>query len=458
MLRQGNDNSAGTVLSFKVKNLGRIAEADFTAAPLTILVGQNNTGKSYLASLIWLLARPEIAPFTDTKNTGVKWLDVLISRFEKEGQEAVAKYSVGPEQASQCVEYLQSLYHEKFAELLGRLFSYEGFEESSIQLRLSNEFETFEISISRTSPGGVDAKPSERQRYVNVKFSSDGNTVRQFRFPSSKNFPRNLYIHRVLFECAALALFGRDWQSYRNPVYIPAARTGLMLTIRSLIAERLDFDSERETVLPLPIADFVSTFVRAGAFASKPKAPVASWLEDTVLNGTLDISEDEVPSFAYVPAHSSRRVPLHATSSMITEMAPFIHLIKYNAGGHFIFEEPEAHLHLSAQRQMARAIARLLNAGAKFTITTHSDTFVQQINNLMRLHGHPDRQGLLTQYGYDESDVIDPSKARAYEFTQTTNGTEITELNRTDEGFVVPSLNETLISLTRETIDFNEEE
>lgn len=163
------------MLSFKVKNLGRIAEADFTAAPLTILVGQNNTGKSYLASLIWLLAKPEVAPFTDTKNTGVKWLDVLIGRFEKDGQDAVVKYSVGQEQASQCVEYLQSLYQERFADLLRRLFSYEGFEESSIQLRLSNEFEPFDISISRTSPGGGDAKLSERQHYVLVKFSADGN-------------------------------------------------------------------------------------------------------------------------------------------------------------------------------------------------------------------------------------------------------------------------------------------
>ena len=446
------------MLSFKVKNLGRIAEADFTAAPLTILVGQNNTGKSYLASLIWLLAKPEVAPFTDTKNTGVKWLDVLIGRFEKDGQDAVVKYSVGQEQASQCVEYLQSLYQERFADLLRRLFSYEGFEESSIQLRLSNEFEPFDISISRTSPGGGDAKLSERQHYVLVKFSADGKTLRQFRFPSSRKYPRNLYIHRVLFECAALALFGYDWPSYRSPVYIPAARTGLMLTMRSLIAERLDFDTDRETVLPLPIADFVSTFIRAGAFAPKAKAPVARWLEDTVLNGTLNVGEEEIPSFTYVPAHSSREVPLHATSSMITEIAPFIHLIKYNAGGHFIFEEPEAHLHLSAQRQMARAIARLLNDGAKFTITTHSDTFIQQINNLMRLHGHPDREALLTQYGYDENDVIDPNRTRAYEFVQTSNGTKITELNRTEEGFVVPSLNETLISLTQETIEFNEDE
>ncbi len=40
---------------------------------------------------------------------------------------------------------------------------------------------------------------------------------------------------------------------------------------------------------------------------------------------------------------------------MITELAPYLIELKANVvGKHFILEEPEAHLHLEAQREMAR--------------------------------------------------------------------------------------------------------
>ncbi|MCB9552837.1 MAG: hypothetical protein H6705_13325 [Myxococcales bacterium] len=39
--------------TLKVEDFGRIAAAEVTVKPLTVLVGRNNSGKSYLASLIW---------------------------------------------------------------------------------------------------------------------------------------------------------------------------------------------------------------------------------------------------------------------------------------------------------------------------------------------------------------------------------------------------------------------
>lgn len=120
---------------------------------------------------------------------------------------------------------------------------------------------------------------------------------------------------------------------------------------------------------------------------SPDRSSLVDWLQSRVIHGEIEASSDEIPAFSYRGEGMDVALPLHATSSMITEMTPFLLVLKGRfSTGLLIFEEPEAHLHLSAQRAMARAIARLLNSGMRMVITTHSDTFLQQINNLMALH------------------------------------------------------------------------
>jgi hypothetical protein len=176
------------------------------------------------------------------------------------------------------------------------------------------------------------------------------------------------------------------------------------------------------------------------------------------MHGKIEASEDEVPSFAYVPENTNMSVPLHAASSMITELAPFLILLKQGSSRQIIFEEPEAHLHLSAQRSMARALARLVNSGVNVLVTSHSDTFVQQINNLMHLYSHPQRSELMKALGYEDDDLINPQDAKAYEFSESGDKTHVAEVKREVEGFVVPTLNDTLAKLANETIALQEGE
>ena len=49
-----------------------------------------------------------------------------------------------------------------------------------------------------------------------------------------------------------------------------------------------------------------------------------------------------------------------------------------------IIEEPEAHLHPAAQTQMAVTLGRLVRAGIRVLVTTHSDWLLKEIGNLMR--------------------------------------------------------------------------
>ena len=106
---------------------------------------------------------------------------------------------------------------------------------------------------------------------------------------------------------------------------------------------------------------------------------------------------------------------------------------------------------------MARALARLVNSGVNVLVTTHSDTFVQQINNLMHLYSHPRKSELMQELGYEEADLINPEHAKAYEFSDDGEKTKVSEVKKEPGGFMVPSLNDTLVKLARETIALHED-
>lgn len=89
-------------------------------------------------------------------------------------------------------------------------------------------------------------------------------------------------------------------------------------------------------------------------------------------------------------SYNNRVLPIKATASGQTEAWPFFVIAATYGmlyrGGLFYFEEPETHLHPSAQLEIANVIALLVNRGQQFTITTHSPFFLYVINNYIMRH------------------------------------------------------------------------
>ena len=163
---------------------------------------------------------------------------------------------------------------------------------------------------------------------------------------------------------------------------------------------------------------------------------VVDFLETNVLRGEIEIERDgEVtyPEISYAPVSGQPgmgKFPFHKTSSMVSELAPVILFLKYlvRPGDLLVLEEPESHLHPASQRQMARGMARLVNAGVRVIITTHSDYFVGQINNLLKLSRASKRKR--ANEGYDAVDCLKPEDVSAYHFRldDKSGGSRIEEL------------------------------
>ena len=141
-------------------------------------------------------------------------------------------------------------------------------------------------------------------------------------------------------------------------------------------------------------------------------------LNDLLGGGTFRSSNGQL---VYSPRKKRNQpkivVPLYIASSSLKSLFLVDMYINHVAGKNqiLIIDEPELNLHPDNQVKFARLIARLVNAGVKVLLTTHSDYIVREINNLISLYGAgDDREELLNRYRLNEQDMLIPDQVRAY--------------------------------------------
>ena len=205
--------------------------------------------------------------------------------------------------------------------------------------------------------------------------------------------------------------------------YLPASRSGILLghkTLSSLIvgrASRAWIEPMNVPRLPGVITDLIQSLLLLGQRDNPPAnlSAIVQFLESNVTQGRIDIHNRlEYPEINY--ANESGTFQLHQVSSTISEIAPLVLFLKYliEPGNLFILEEPESHLDPANQRHLARAIAMMVNAGVRVLLTTHSDIFLNQINNLMKIRDLSSEE--LGKRNYTEEDVLQPESVGAYLF------------------------------------------
>lgn len=116
-------------------------------------------------------------------------------------------------------------------------------------------------------------------------------------------------------------------------------------------------------------------------------------------------------------------VNMSAVASSIKEISPLLFLLKNHSGTNvaICLEEPEAHLHPSMQIQVADLIAECINNGFLFHITTHSDYFMDRLNQLIKLGNiRKKNETTFKEYcaanGLSEKTFLDGDNVKAYFF------------------------------------------
>ena len=156
---------------------------------------------------------------------------------------------------------------------------------------------------------------------------------------------------------------------------------------------------------------------------------------DNIIEG--QIVADVQSGLLYKEKEEQENTPMYLTSSMVNEAAPlYLALTARNRYRRFIIDEVEASLHPEKQRELVRFLNRLYNKGCKFVISTHSDTFVNKLNNLAVLSNYIQKtkdENALNNFELEKNDLINIDQLFVYEFEHMENGKCIVQQKTFDE-------------------------
>ena len=420
-----NDCLRSRRIQIGVRNFGPIAHGLVDLRPLTVFVGPSNTGKTYLSILAYALHRSlggfqrlplshqsvnfpgdliGYRPGQDVRGSeALEALDRLRCDLLRAIDQTAVKYSDLPATVRSNMEAVlrdpDRLGSDVVLELKRCLDARAtsdfirtpaGRQEANITLRVSEGGqELWHCAINLTDDRVAASGGIEDMALIGKDAPSDDAKRVEF-LRGQRQSPT------VVFGTDFLAMVTAADDREGRMHYLPAARAGIMQSYRviagSLIARSTTGRPDRVAHVPSlsgVVADFMQ---RIALYSPEDEDPelreLASALEEETLTG--HIGARTLPGgysdFAYRPLGTEQDIRLTRASSMVSELAPVVLFMRgvIRIGDTLVIEEPEAHLHPAAQTRMAVTLARLVRAGVRVLVTTHSDWLLKEIANLMR--------------------------------------------------------------------------
>ena len=444
-------NTQHPKIEIAVENFGPIAKANIDLRPLTVFIGPSNTGKTYFATLVYALhgafnGLSDTSLLSPVKSRIMAILSKLLTDLptpKEEIQEILNK--LGIRERAFKLSDLSKEIHQK----LGVIITDTDFFREELQDELKNCFDLNSISELMRLTGeqrnetivllGIGEK---NQEYWNIKMRVSGSEVNLnsstlldsptyddiVLLPEGWSASGELLIDDNRVRVSSFGYTGMQESRY----YLPAARSGIMQSHRiiatSLVKRTTRVGLERFPEVPTlsgVIAEFMEKIILYDDNKKIRNAEVrhlADTLETEVLAGQVRIkpSASGYPDFRYLPQGTNQEMRLSQTSSMVSELAPLVLYLRslVRSGDTLIIEEPEAHLHPSAQADMAVILARLVRSGVKVIITTHSDWLLEEIGNLTL-------EGLIGEQTNEVANWLLPEEVGAWHFRKDESVKEI---------------------------------
>ena len=440
-------------LELKVTNFGPIARAAIDLRPMTVFVGPSNTGKSYLAILIYALHKFFSGRIFDSgfefeqgshsifRMSSLLEEDRPLSRGEVD---ALNSWAVGIWESGETrrvgtlppelPESVAGLVRERLRGIQGLVEYLDAamsrcFDIESTTSLVRNEIqEGMSVTINRPIAAAESIKyeytrrgdfshleaivPDATPLYrANSRTDPESyfymSRLRAFRSgdAGAVSARERAYVASGLLGILADEYGAANLRSLTDrSYYLPADRTGIMhahkVVVSSLVARsRRGALGPERPLPPLPevLADFLQILIDLGdrpRVRSRGRESLARSLEMNVLRGAIRDTRSATgyPEFWYRPDGWEADLPLTRTSSMVSELAPVVLYLRHvvSSGDLLIIEEPESHLHPAMQVEFIRQMAGVVRAGVRVLLTTHSEWVLDELANLVRLSSVPE--------------------------------------------------------------------
>jgi len=429
-----------------VTDFGRIKKADIEVAPLTLFVGDNNSGKSYMMTLIYGILNLRF--FFDDYFSDINY------EYFNQCCEVIDKFVKLPE-GKRMEEYrLDRKEIELFQNLLNQILKIKG------QKFLKSLF-----NINMNVGSLVIELPEKCELLFQIRYFYDENNMPDeivinamdgdekmsgYRMNVGEIGEQGSYEFYIAYVIESLLRKGFHNHSIDEVVYFPTARTGFLLTYKTLVGSAVEqkFGQEEteKTLLTRPNREFLRKLSSMNTQNERKNfEDIIHFVEENLLLGNVSVSDMPTHDILYTPRNEEKQLPLYITSAVVTEITPIILFLKYIRISSLLIEEPEISLHPQLQWQMARLMIRIVNAGVPIFVTTHSDIIIQHINNMIKLKKVQGQEDIAAKLGYQEEDSLSEEDVAMYQFDAGTNrGTIVNRLPCGDYGFETTTFYRTL--------------
>lgn len=414
-------------MKFQFEKLGAINKAELELGNLTIICGKNNTGKTYVSYAIYGFLR------TWSKLVGVeiKSSREIIDSLLKNG-----KFNFNLEQlVKKNPDLINNLSKDYTQLVIPKIFSAHEDYFSATQFHICLNYNPSyknQLQFSLVTP--------EFEKILKA-FKEEDSTILEITLSveDEKLTPTPLDIKDFIDNVLSKVLLG-DYLAF-SPFILTAERTGISLFYQELdirknviveqqkLGKSFAVDSlfriiNNNTVpqYALPIEHNIEFVRDIFDIHSKKTSPLLKEHPEltkdlkNLLGGEIKVTNDQI-FFAFKQARKNQTIPLYLSSSTVKSLLDLNFYIKHIAkkGDILFIDEPELNLHPANQRKMARLFVRLIKAGIKVFITTHSDYIIKELNNLIILGNEfEERDKIMKKYKYTEADVLDPASVKVY--------------------------------------------
>lgn len=409
-------------MKFEFEKLGLLDEATLELADLTLICGENNTGKTYATYMVYGFLR----------SWRILLQNVLVPEIKKMvSAKGAYTFDLNKMFDGKLNNYLDKM-GDQYVSLLPQVFAANESFFSDTKIRISVDKLSFsQAKFHRTIKDGPAGKIlatliKEQDSSVLELMIADEDWVNS-RFGGLGDFvadavsdivfsPHLPSVHISSAERTGATIFRKE---------LDFARTRMIEALGTMNAKDLrnpfKLFEHMDAGYAWPVRDNVD-FVRELEDIDKQTSPLAvanpALLEafNAIIGGSYKVVKDQ--GLVYQPKGSGKqRFSMNESSSCVRALleVSFYLRCKAKLGDIFIIDEPELNLHPKNQRAFARLVARMVNAGIRVFITTHSDYLIKELNTLIMLaQKTPHTREMQQTYGYADEELLNPQRVRLY--------------------------------------------
>ncbi|RAK20405.1 AAA ATPase-like protein [Anoxybacillus vitaminiphilus] len=283
--------------ALKVERFGKIKSGEIEIAPFILFVGDNNSGKSYIMSLLWGVLSEARKLFPKEPPSVQTYQE--IDRFL--GRSIGNKCFIGNEEAQLFVRWFNDILRNKKSEFIKTIFRRK-IPIGSLSIERYHRTKPLEVIFEkRESLDGT--RFSSGKGYIRIPYTDRSKEQATERYRMAQYITWNLLMDELTSPLYPPGKQGGiQTRAIGEALYLPASRTGFMLSYKALMQEMMErlISGEREEhaiEFTLPVYRFLQALLRLDENRKSKYEDIGRFIEENIMHGTMKQEKGTLPSF-----------------------------------------------------------------------------------------------------------------------------------------------------------------